>query len=111
AQLSIEQRLRYNHYYGLLLAEQFIWTEDTLLIRPARRMLQSKIASASLRALLNSFLADEIAHNEAFWQLLERAAPSLYPVRRQRFFFPPIKVRSLIALLTRFPRRFPAWIL
>lgn len=105
------QRLRYNQYYGMLLAEQFIWTEHAMLVKPASRLLAGHIESDNIRALLQSFVADEIAHNEAFWTLLQKAAPHLYPTRRFTFFFPPARVRNLIGVLTRFPRRFPALIL
>jgi hypothetical protein len=103
-------RLRYNHYYALLLAEQFIWLEDHFTVRPARRLLQATM-EPEMRSVLQSFLTDELSHTETFWQLIQKAAPRIYPEQKFAFFHPPQRLRLLARLCALAPGRLPAWTL
>ena len=37
--LTLDQRLRYNHYYALEMVEQFVWIENHLILKPLSRRL------------------------------------------------------------------------
>ncbi|MCI0749830.1 MAG: diiron oxygenase [Nevskiales bacterium] len=109
--LTPAQRLRYNHYYALFVAEQFIWFERQLVLRPLEILLRGRVQPLELRPLLESFVHDEIAHNAALWALLRRAAPALYPQARHALFRPPLSVRAWMLFATAFPRRLPGWVM
>ena len=110
ASLTAEQKRRYNHYYALQKAESFVWTEQNLIIVPLERLLRAAIPP-SLRALIDSFVADERHHVAAISRLLRLARPDLYGERISCFFRPPLKFRLVTALMTAFPRLLSSWCL
>ena len=86
-----EQRLRYNQYYAIEMAEQFIWLERYCIIAPLQRLLRGEMPTPSLRTLLESFVADEKLHNASLRRLLVLACPDLYEKPPFYFFVPPWK--------------------
>ncbi len=86
-QLSDEQKLRYNQYYALQLAEEFAWVERRLIIVALTRLLGEPLPRAALRDLLDSFVADERHHDASFTRLLTAARPDLYRLGPCHFFF------------------------
>lgn len=108
AAFSGEQKRRYNHYYALQKAESFVWTERHLIIVPLERLLKGAVPPA-LRALIESFVADERHHVAAISRLLRLARPDLYGERISCFFRPPLKFRLVTGLVTAFPRFLSSW--
>lgn len=111
AELPTAQQRRYNQLYALQATEQFIWLERELVIRPAQRLLGDATLPPQIRELLEAFVADELHHNDALFELLRLAAPEIYEHQPFAFFDPPWSVRLAVAAATLLPRRLPAWIL
>ncbi len=109
-QLSDEQRLRYNHYYALQMLEQFIWIENALALGPLR-MLLAGTRKPGLVRIIQSFIADEVDHSAALWELANRARPDLYCGQHHLLFQPPARVRFLAFLMGRFPSLLSGWTL
>ena len=109
--LSDAQKLRYNQYYALQLAEEFVWVERRLIIAALARLLGGPVPGAALRDLLNSFVADERHHDASFTRLLMTARPDLYRRGAWHFFFPPWSFRLLTGLMGRLPRLLSCWVL
>ena len=109
--LTDDQRLSHNHHYALHVAEQFIWLETTLIIDALMGLLRGPVPTPALGALLEFFVADELEHSASFRRLLQEARPDIYGVREFNFFFAPLKVRLLAALMARLPRRLGCWAL
>ena len=110
-ELTDEQRLRYNQYYALELAEQFIWLEERFTIAGYAALLRGPVPSPALRTLIESLIADEEEHSASFGRLLKLARPDIYdngvPLR---FFTPPRKLYLLSALTARLPRLLSGWV-
>jgi hypothetical protein len=119
AACTAAQRLRYNHYYALCVAEQFIWLENELIVAPLKRLMRRGVLAGPVRELFESFLRDEDAHNATLWRLCHAARPDLYPggnrypeiVPRRQLFRPPATVRAVAALFAVFPRTLSGWVL
>src|SRR5688572_33234798 len=76
--LSADQRLRYNHYCALHLAEQFIWLESFFIVVPVLKLLERGEIPDRYLPILRSLVADEESHNGTIWVLLKAARPNLY---------------------------------
>lgn len=111
AALDDGQRRRYNQYYALQMAEQFVWTERQLIVRPLERLLRGSIPSPSLRRLLESFVADEHAHVASIRRLLAAARPDLYQRRDFHLFLPPAGFRLVTGSMITLPRLLSSWAL
>jgi len=109
--LTEEQRLRYNQYYAMEMAEQFIWLERYCIIAPLQRLLRGEMPTPSLRTLLESFVADERHHNASLYRLLQLARPDIYEKSPFYFFVPPWKVSFLTGVMVRLPRLLSSWVL
>ncbi len=109
--LTDEQKLRYNHYYALRLAEDFIWLETYAVIPPLEGLLKGDVPTPAFRTLLKSFIVDEENHKATVWQLLRRARHDLYPTNEFVFCKPPSSVVWMAATATRFPRLLASWAL
>ena len=107
--LNDQQRLRYNQLYALHMAEQFIWLERELVIKPLIRLLRQTSLAGEIRTVISSFLNDEHHHNNALWRLLQRADPALYPRAQHQLFKPPARVWAWAALARSWPARNQAW--
>ncbi len=111
ARLTDEQRLRYNQYYALQMAEQFAWLERYMIIGPLRGLLRGALPTPSMRAIIDSFITDEHGHTASLLKLARMARPDLYGSREFRFFMPPPLVRFYAALAARLPRLLCGWVL
>ena len=69
-QMTAEQRLTYNHYFALELAEEFIWLETNALVPQVTMLLKGAVPSPAFRTLLESFVIDEANHGASVWMLL-----------------------------------------
>lgn len=111
ATLSEDQKRRYNQYYALEMSEQFIWLETYAIIAPLKGLLKGDMPTPSLRALLRSFVVDEVNHSTVVWRLLRLARRDLYPSNQFRFFKPPASVGWMAAAAGRLPRLLSCWAL
>ncbi len=109
--LTDEQKLRYNQYYALKLAEEFIWLETYAIIPPLEGLLKGDVPTPALRTLLKSFVVDEENHKAAVWQLLRQARHDLYPTNQFVFVKPPSSVVWMVATAARVPRLLASWAL
>jgi hypothetical protein len=109
--LSVEQRLGYNHYYAVYIAEQFIWLETFFIVNPIQQLLARGRIPDLYRSVLQSLLADEKSHHAVFWKLLKMARPDLYGEPGFRLFSVPAKVDWTARLMSRFPRLLSSWVL
>jgi hypothetical protein len=109
--LSPDQRLRYNQYCALHLAEQFTWIESFFLIAPVLELFERGDTPDRYVPILQSFVADEESHNQTFWALLKAARPDLYGQRGFRLFHVPAGIAWAARLAKRFPRLFSSWVL
>ncbi len=110
--LDAAQRLRYNHYCALHMAEQFIWIEASFIIAPILRLIEHDGVSERYRPILQSLVADEKCHHAVFWQLLAMARPDLYDGREgYRLFSVPPGVAWTARLIRWFPRVLSSWVL
>lgn len=107
--LTPQQRLRYNHYFALQMAEEFIWLERYLIIAALTNLVRGEVPTPSLRTLLESFVTDEQHHNASLYRLLELARPDIYENSPFYFFVPPRNVSFLIGVMARLPRLLSAW--
>ncbi len=107
--LTPEQRLRYNQYYALQMAEEFIWLERYLTIGSLTSLLRGEVPTPSLRTLLESFVTDEQHHNASLYRLLELARPDIYENSPFYFFVPPWQVGLIVGAMTRLPRLLSGW--
>ena len=110
AHLTEVHRHRYNQYFALQMAEEFMRIERNLIIAPLKKLLSQKIPLAALRELLESFLADEREHDASFRQLLLTARPDLYQTRSFQFFSPPLAFRALAKITAYLPSLLSCWI-
>ena len=109
--LSPDQRLRYNQYCALHLAEQFTWIESFFLIAPVLKLLERGGIPDRYVPILRSFVADEESHNQTFWVLLKAARPDLYPKPGYRLFHVPGGIAWAARLAKQFPRLLSSWVL
>ena len=110
-ELTDEQRLRYNQYYALELAEQFNWLEERLTIAGYTALLRGPVPSPALRTLLESLIVDEQGHSASFRRLLKLARPDIYDNSVPLQFFTPPRQLYLLAMLTaRLPRLLSGWV-
>lgn len=111
AALTPEQKLRYNQYCALHKSESFIWLERYLIIVPLTRLLGDAACSPALRTLIESFIADERAHNASLRRLLVLARPDFYANRDYYFLVTSRKFRAVAALMTALPKLLSSWAL
>lgn len=109
--LTDAQRLRYNHYYALQMAEEFMWLERFMVIGPLRGLLRGTMPAPSMRTIIESFITDEQSHTACLDRLVRAARPDLYRARAFRFFAPPRAIRVFAAMAARMPRFLSAWAL
>ena len=110
--LTDEQRLRYNQYFALELAERFIWLEERFIIAGYAALLRGPVPSPALRILFESFIADEQGHTASFRRLLKLARPDMYDDGiESHFCVPPRRLYLLTALAARLPRLLSGWVL
>lgn len=116
--LDDHERLRLNQLFSLGVCEQFIWLEQTVLVRTLEGVLArwaelpvAAIAHAeALKLALENFVAEERKHSEMFWRVLEKAEPSWYAERRFRLFnVSPIQA-FLVDRIIANPSLFLVWI-
>lgn len=109
--LTDDQRRRYNHYYALQMAEEFIWLERYMIIGPLCGLLRGAMPAPSMRTIIESFITDERSHTACLGRLVRAARPDLYRTRTFCFFAPPRVIRVFAALAKRMPRFLSAWTL
>ena len=109
AQLSEEERRRYNQLHACYLNEQTIFFE-CVMARPILESLIRGTLPQSLRQMLPMFMAEEAAHSEMFRALNRRCWPEVY--ERGDFYFVrlPHLVRASLEHWVRRANRFPLFL-
>ena len=112
AELDDEVRLMYNQRTALALAEKYIFLEDHVLSPVIQTLLRSPHVriDADARVEMELFCEEEKKHSEAFWRLVEAAAPVLYPKREFRYMKTRAAAQALLAACESAPSVFTAWI-
>jgi hypothetical protein len=107
--LTRPQRVRYNQLFALGVLEQFIWFEGELLGKILQKVLV-QTSDGEFRKALQYFLEDEVKHTEMFWQILQTAAPEIYPERNFHLFnLNPIQQTAIRFLVSK-PQWNLAWV-
>lgn len=105
-------RILYNQKTALALAEKYIFLEDLVLAPAIEALLRSSlvVVDAEARSEMAIFCEEEKKHSEAFWRLLEAAAPELYPQRRFRYMRLGMGAKAFLKACEQFPCQSTAWI-
>jgi hypothetical protein len=112
AELDEEIRLMYNQRTALALAEKYVFLEDHVLSPAIQTLLRSPHVriDADARVEMELFCEEEKKHSEAFWRLVEAAAPALYPKREFRYMKTGAATQALLAACEAAPCASTSWI-
>lgn len=106
AQLSREQRLRYNQLYGIRSNEQFMMFEQGFTNQVMAKLAQHPMLRdrAALRDCLALMLVEENRHRAMFYALNKACLPEVY--NRQPIYFTRLYAleRAALWLMTRIPQ-------
>lgn len=109
AELSPEQRLRYNQLSGLYFNEQIIFFERTLS-KNVMGSLRNMKTYAHLSGEIEKYIADETRHADKFSALNRLAAPDYYALNEYKFLKPGFMARSLWHATSTRPTVFPMYL-
>jgi hypothetical protein len=102
AQLTEQQRLRYNQLHGCYTNEQIMFFEQTMAPNLLAALLRRPIA-ASLASNLRDFMAEEQRHTLMFRELNRRCFPHLYATHDFYFVQAPWGAANMLAWASRRP--------
>jgi len=106
ANLSAEQRRRYNQLYALYFNEQIIFFETSLSESVLLPLVDSRLPEG-LTVGLREFMEEEQRHTRMFRALNEACAPDLYAGHPFYFIRVPPSQSSVLDWVARRPRVFP----
>ena len=106
AELTADERLRYNQLHALFINEQIIFFEQALACGVCEAMLREPLPEP-LRGDLVTFIKEEKRHSAAFHALNRRCAPRWYQGTRYHFIRLSPPASRALAWATRKPRLFP----
>jgi P-aminobenzoate N-oxygenase AurF len=109
AELTEEQRLRYNQLHGCYCNEQIMFLERSVADPVLEALLQSPLAHA-MAVELRTFLDEERQHTDMLRDLNRRCMPQLYSQSDFYFLALPRGVAWLLARVAGQPRFFPLFI-
>jgi hypothetical protein len=108
AQLTPQQRLRYNHACARHLVDEFIWSERFLVLGPLKQLFRTSKLDADQSTVLQSFISDESHHVQSFSHLEELAVAADRGASKS-MFNPPRWLHVLASLIRRYPKTLSFW--
>jgi hypothetical protein len=110
AELSAEEKRRYNQLFAMGVCEQFIWLEEHLLVNTLRKVSAKHNPPPALKEALGHFIEEELKHTRMFWRMLEKSEPEWYAVRAFRLYNISPLQQAVLDMVLKLPDVFLIWI-
>lgn len=103
--LNHQEKLIYNHYFALLVAEQSVLLEDvlSLLIKQSAIPQNSLELKVEFQKGVNFFVNEEITHTQNFWKLLHHSSSEYNGQKKYLFYKPHPILLFAVKLLLKIP--------